>query len=342
MAVIKLLATDLDGTLIGKGAEFHLYEPLCRQISEIRQRHGGVWAICTSRRLGSFHHVFSPMRAMGLTPDFVIARHAYIFRPTRRFGYVPRVFWNIRIAFIQWRLARHANRLVRLCRNGLLDMMPDAYPVRKKPFRFALRFSSEESLRTATRFVQKHIRDFPALKTVRFNNTLALIDIPFTKGLAVAEIARHLDILKDDILTVGNGLNDISMLDGAVSGMTGCPQNSAPEVMKHVSESGGHIAEAPALAGVLDIIRAHQTDHVRSALPDTWQDPTHEQYGKFRTLRSQRETHRTLLFRYVMLWGALLYIVLLVFAHYNLLPFSGVIKMPFNLLLRLIARWTAG
>ena len=95
--VIRLLTTDLDGTLIGGASEFPLYPTFREQLIELRRDHDTVWAICTGRSLPSFRHFFEPMRTMDIRPDFVIIRHAYIFSLTRA-GYVPHILWNLRIA----------------------------------------------------------------------------------------------------------------------------------------------------------------------------------------------------------------------------------------------------
>ncbi len=341
MPTIRLLATDLDDTLIGARSEFHLYETWRQTVQEIRERDNGVWAVCTSRRLRDFHRVFSPMRAMGLRPDFVVARHAYLYRPAGRFGYVPRVLWNAHIWFVHWRLTSRANRLARRCRFRLQDLWPDARFRKGRRFRFSVTFGSEENLLAAGRQMRGILADFPALKVLRFDRTLALLDIPFTKGLAVAEIARHLHLTKESILAVGDGLNDLSMLDGTVAGMTGCPRNARADVMKAVAETGGHIAEAPALVGTLEIVRAHRAGQVRCVLPDGWQDPSDEAYGKNVPLRSRRRAHRSAWLRHACVWGLLLYLIALVFAMHGLLPFSRFIRLPFDLVLRLAARLLA-
>ena len=50
-ADIRLLVTDLDGTLIGSSAEFPLYATLSERIAGLRRDDGMKWAICTGRTI---------------------------------------------------------------------------------------------------------------------------------------------------------------------------------------------------------------------------------------------------------------------------------------------------
>jgi hydroxymethylpyrimidine pyrophosphatase-like HAD family hydrolase len=96
MPAIRLLATDLDGTLLGSTDEFYLYAEFEELLTTLRAQYGTAWAVCTGRRHRSFLRMMSPLHSLGLLPDYVIVRHAYIYKQTR-FGYLPHVGWNARI-----------------------------------------------------------------------------------------------------------------------------------------------------------------------------------------------------------------------------------------------------
>ena len=96
MAAIRLIAIDLDGTLVGRENEFPLYAKLRYLLAELRLGEGTNWAVCTGRRVPSFRRFFLPMQMMGITPDFLIARHAYMYRLRGAFA-LPYLFWNLRM-----------------------------------------------------------------------------------------------------------------------------------------------------------------------------------------------------------------------------------------------------
>ena len=98
---IKLLVTDLDGTLIGSANEFPLYKSFKEHLETLRDSSNTRWVACTGRTFRSFNEFFYPMQSMGIMPDYIIVRHAYILKRTNM-GYVPLLFWNIHIFHMIW------------------------------------------------------------------------------------------------------------------------------------------------------------------------------------------------------------------------------------------------
>jgi hypothetical protein len=165
------------------------------------------------------------------------------------------------------------------------------------------------------------------------------MSIPFTKGLALSELATNIRVAPENILAIGNGHNDISMMDANVAAMTGCPSNSENEVMEVVHGQKGHIAQKAALEGVMEIINAHIQDNVRSELPENYADQHGHRQPKIRKPSSPRKK-REYIFQ-VLLAGAAAYAVLTVFASFGLLPMSGLIMKPYSVLLRVIEKLCA-
>ena len=99
---IKLIATDLDGTLIGRSNEAGLYSRLLDVIDDARRSDNATWVVCTGRSLRSFKRYFAPMAEMGLLPEFIIVKHAYIYQ-ARRSGYAPHRLWNLRTRLITFK-----------------------------------------------------------------------------------------------------------------------------------------------------------------------------------------------------------------------------------------------
>jgi hypothetical protein len=152
--------------------------------------------------------------------------------------------------------------------------------------------------------------------------------VPFTKGLAVSELARHLRISPADTLVIGNGHNDISMLKDEVAGMVGCPVNSEAEVMELVHQRGGHISESSALAGVLDVLDAYLNGAVHSGLPSWWKPPSgrpNPRPAKRRRHQRRPASPRSAGRRLVL---GILAITVIVMAHFGVIPFSDRIMRP--------------
>ena len=111
MNSIGLLATDLDGTLIGSANELPLYADFSDRIARLREDDDAVWVACTGRTFSSFWEFFLPVRRMGIIPDYVIVRHAYIFKRTSM-GFLPHVSWNIAMLVQLWKEGKASRQAI--------------------------------------------------------------------------------------------------------------------------------------------------------------------------------------------------------------------------------------
>ncbi|MBN2301218.1 MAG: HAD-IIB family hydrolase [Lentisphaerae bacterium] len=334
MADIRLIATDLDGTLIGSVNEFPLYAEFNARINEMRKENGLLWVACTGRNFRSYREFFSPMRVMGVMPDFIIISHAYTYSRTA-FGYMPHFLWNVHIRYQMW-----INELaVRDAINEWYDMITGValgvVTIRKQHNRLWLRFDSEDSANVVMDLLRERVKPFGHLRVFKYKKEVDVRSVPFTKGLAVSALAKHLNLDREHILAIGNGHNDISMLDGRVAAMVGCPSNSEAEVMRVVHEFGGHIASKRALGGVLEVMDAYAANSVRSELPDAWEDPEKGYNPRAKPSHGHKHHSRWLLF--LLIVGVITYMALLAFASLDLIPYvSGLIMKPFNLFFAIV------
>ena len=273
MAHIQLLVLDFDGTLLGRRDEFSLYGELAEEIKRLAAWNGAQWTISTGRSQRSFWDVFLPMRMVGLEPDFVVVEHAFIFRRTR-FGYLPHFSWNLRTRYLLWKNRMRIRLAINDWQRKVTIGLRGARTVLKTSSRLCLRFDTQEAADVAGDLLTQEALSHPLLMVFKYLTEVDIRAIPFTKGLAVSELARHLGIGPAGILAIGDGHNDISMLNGSVAAMTGCPMNSEAEVIETVHKAGGHIASVPSMAGVLEIIRATRNGTVNSELPEWWQPPS--------------------------------------------------------------------
>lgn len=335
MAEIRLLATDLDGTIIGSANEISLYGDFRERVNVMRRKHGTVWAACTGRSMRSFEEFFSPMRRMGLMPDYVVIRHAYIYG-LKSFGYVPHFLWNLNIRYQLWLNSLRVRSALAEWHEIVTAGALGVKTLDRRKDRLRMRFSMEEAAVGAEKLLRERAQDHRLLQVFRYMNELDVRIIPFTKGLSLSELARHLEVHADNILAIGDGLNDLSMLDGAVATMTGCPVNAEAEVMEAVHRCGGHIATGRSLDGVLQVLDAYESGEVQSELPEWW---CHPSTGKNPSVRKPRSRRRQRHIPAGVLAVAAFYAILTVFASFNMLPYiSGWVMKPYILLFRLLTR----
>jgi HAD superfamily hydrolase (TIGR01484 family) len=335
-ATIGLLATDLDGTLIGSANELPLYLTFHDRIEHLRAANSTQWAACTGRTFRSFWEFFMPMRRYGVVPDYVIIRHAFIFRMTA-LGYVPHLSWNIGTLFRIWRETKDTSAAIHTWHSTVVGGAIGVRTIARTSTRLAVRFDTEEAAQVAEDMLRLRQREHKHMQIIRSKTEVEVRMVPATKGTALAELARRLKVPADQILAIGNGHNDLSMLDGTVAGMVGCPNNSVFEVMSLIGEVGGHVASHSSLSGVIEIIDAYLSGDVSSELPDGMAPPDsrirpakkHDsKSGKRAGLRRSR----------ILIISGITYAALLVFASFDTIPLSGMIRRPLEQLVDAVVK----
>jgi HAD superfamily hydrolase (TIGR01484 family) len=339
---IRLFVTDADGTLLGRRPEFEQYRAFRVKIDELRTHYRTFWVVCTGRSLRSFNSVFLPMRTFGIVPDYVIARHAYIYEKIR-VGYKPHWLWNIQVLHLQgqdmWRVRRAIPRL----RRAVLSRNPFARVVFQNAMRICFKFDDDGAANFGAEIIHREAKPYKHLQVFHHLREVDVRTVPFTKGLAVTELARHLGVPPGQILVVGDGHNDISMMEMHPAIRTACPSNAAAEVIETVHRTGGHIAGTRSLGGVMDILTAYESGAINSRLPDNWQVSRNTANPLTPPIRAQNRLRQGL-FGFV-LFMAVLYTTLVVLASFGVIPGGAVIMKPYlafiSLLERLIA-WIRG
>lgn len=336
MADIRLIATDLDGTVVGANADFRLYNELREKLVEYRRRNNTVWATCTGRGLSSTEQFIVPMEMMGIKPDFLIVNHAFIYEH-KRFGYFPHIMWNMKIR----KTLRNNHRKVRKAISRWYSLVSGSsygvMTVYRRKTRLRLRFRTEDAAISVEQMIAGDVKEYPYLKVVRDNRELDIFQLPFTKGLAVSELARHLSIDPDAILTIGDGYNDLSMLDQTIAVHTACPSNAESEVKYAVHMNKGHISDKEALLGVLDSMEAYYKGIINSDLPDNWTPVAIKSSSRRPSDTSSLPATQS--FRNLMLFSAVAVTILLVVAWFNVIPFSGYILRPFYVIVRMFEKF---
>ena len=75
-----------------------------------------------------------------------------------------------------------------------------------------------------------------------------------SKGCALRHVGDGLGLAPEEVLAIGDSLNDLSMLDGRHGLRAACVGNADPVVKEAVVKSGGLVAEKPGGEGVVEII----------------------------------------------------------------------------------------
>jgi hydroxymethylpyrimidine pyrophosphatase-like HAD family hydrolase len=118
-----------------------------------------------------------------------------------------------------------------------------------------LRAKNEEEMHRIVEFIERARGDDTKFHYQRNTIYLRFCHADYHKGAVLAELARLLDVPRENIFAAGDHHNDISMLNGEVAGMPACPANAIDEVKTVVQNAGGYIAKQQHGAGVHEALR---------------------------------------------------------------------------------------
>jgi HAD superfamily hydrolase (TIGR01484 family) len=250
---IRLLSTDFDGTIVSRVSE-PVLDRSCLELIRDLQNRGAIWAINTGRSVDLLESGLTDFD-FPIRPDFILTSERDVFRPGKNGA--P---WE---AYGDWneRCAREHRELFTSASSVLAEIVDFVNQQTKARIIYdpegpaGLITTTEEEMDRVTEFIEK-----ARSKNRKFNyqrNTvwLRFCHADYHKGAALAELARLIDVPRENIFAAGDHHNDVSMLDGRVAAMPACPANAIPEVKKAVRSAGGYIASAEHGSGVHEALQ---------------------------------------------------------------------------------------
>jgi HAD superfamily hydrolase (TIGR01484 family) len=255
---IRLISTDFDGTIVSRVSE-PVLDRSCMELIRELQNGGALWAINTGRSVDLLESGLNDFE-FPFRPDFILTSERDVFRPGRNGG-----AWE---AYGDWneRCARDHRELFSASQSVLAEVID--YVNQKTKARViyetegpaGLIASSEDEMERLTEFIEAARAKNPKFNYQRNTVYLRFCHADYHKGAALAELARLIDVPRENIFAAGDHHNDISMLDGKVAAMPACPANAIPEVKDAVRQAGGYIAQREHGAGVQEALQ-HFINH---------------------------------------------------------------------------------
>jgi HAD superfamily hydrolase (TIGR01484 family) len=245
---IRLLSTDFDGTLVCRTGEPFLHTG-CMELIQKLQEQGAVWAINTGRSVDLLESGLLDF-AFPVRPDFILTSERDVFRPGfNGTKWAPFGDWNERCARDHAALFTSASLVL----NQVIEFInrnTKARIIYEGEGPAGLITSSEQEMDQVTEFIDEARRAEPKFHYQRNTIYLRFCHTDYHKGAALAELARLLEISRENIFAAGDNHNDVSMLDGKFASMPSCPANAVAEVKTAVGQAGGYVAESDCGAGV--------------------------------------------------------------------------------------------
>ncbi len=249
---IHLLSVDFDGTLVSRAGE-PVLDGQCMGLIRELQEAGAIWAINTGRSVDLLESGLTDF-SFPIRPDFILTTERDVFRPGQN-GDKWEAFgdWNERCALEHLELFTSASSVLA----EVIDFVNQRTKARvlyNEDHPEGVVANSEEEMDLVAEFIEQARAKHPKLDYQRNTVYLRFCHADYHKGAALAELARLIEVPRENIFAAGDHHNDVSMLDGKFAAMPSCPANAIAEVKTAVRAAGGYVAENPHGAGVYEAL----------------------------------------------------------------------------------------
>ena len=253
MPKIKLLATDYDDTLVPRVGVMGQLSSFKELVNDLRNSSGTQWAIVTGRDFHSLHLILKQFMSRGLKPEFILVSESYIFRWTK-WGYFPDLIWNFKVWWKRKRVRKDIAKHINFWEKEIFTRWPDCKARTSNYANLWYQFATKEEALACESFLKAEISDLPQLQIFRAGLEVYMGVTFCGKGDALNELCRKYKFSLDETFAVGDGDNDMSMLNGSSAKMIACVANACPELKEVVQKASGYQAKNSDLEGVVESI----------------------------------------------------------------------------------------
>jgi hydroxymethylpyrimidine pyrophosphatase-like HAD family hydrolase len=246
-----LIALDFDGTSAVYEPHLALHPGLLDVLGHLRDQ-GCGWVINSDRFTDTLVEI-AELLPPSLRPDAIMSAQRFIHVRTLSDGYEPLHQWNdsrmemhralwqdISPCFDDWQRGIEADFTIREC---VVNDLVFAYRV------------PEEQNPALRRRMHDHICSWPNAQLSGNHEWSFILHADFSKAGLLEHYCAVRGIGTEKIIAVGDGFNDISMLDASLTRYAGCPADASPEVIAAVRAGGGYVAGRNGPEGTIEVIR---------------------------------------------------------------------------------------
>ena len=246
-----LIALDLDGTSVQYEPRLEMSPVLMEYIRSVAPM-GVKWVMNSDRYFETMVDIAYQLEP-DVQPAAILSCQRFIYLLNGENKYVSYERWNNK----QTNCHRLLWDKIESCFNDWKKIIEKKFTILSSVINdqvFAYMVPDEE-----TTGLRECMRDFispwPEARVSGNQEWTFVLHSSFSKAGVLSKCADLFEVESRSIIAVGDGINDISMLDGSVANMTGCPSNAAREVIDTVTAAGGMLADSDAAAGTMQILK---------------------------------------------------------------------------------------
>lgn len=257
-AAIRLIAFDLDGTVLERGE--YIDKDFCRALH--RAAAAGIRSTTATGRPLDFQLDLLRWHGLGEiagVPHALIAdeRELFILQDG---AYRPHTAWNDRIRAEWDGLVRPALALMELVYARVLAagyavryMFDEAWA--RARGNVSLGLTGRDAAIQVVSWLEELVSRAGLPLAVNRNGTLVqLYPASAGKGNVLRELARLWQLAPEEILAIGDSLNDLCMLDGRHGFRCATVANADPIIIELVASRGGHLSTQRCARGALEAL----------------------------------------------------------------------------------------
>ncbi len=246
-----ILCFDFDGTLVHPQSD-PVFHPGLGQMIQLLRSQGAAWVINTGRSLSQ---TIEGMAQHGIysEPDFIIAQECDIYKPGFFSRWTDYGSWNRLARRAQERFVKEHQAPLQAIKQ-MVETQTDASFLTGAEGEIGIVGSNDAELDGICAYIDTHAQQFPDIGYHRNGIYLRFSHSGYSKGTALSELARLLNLDSSACFAAGDNFNDLSMLDPRHARMIACPGNAVDPVKHIVHSRGGFIANRVASEGMMEAL----------------------------------------------------------------------------------------
>ncbi len=256
---IRCIVLDFDGTILDYGDPPVFFDAAVVEILNDLPGRDILWCANSGRDFEDQQRVLARSVEMGLRhlPDALICSESMIFLRDDDDSFVPLEPWNSSVTDALLSFHRDVQKEL----EPFLGLIRETY--RPDPIvwhELGTAFLIDDGDRKPRKLFHdllNYLAPLPDAMVTMNGGWVAVHMHQLGKGNALAEYARARGFTADQLLAVGDHLNDLNMLNGRPARHVGCPGDAVPEVRQAVRKAGGIVGSLPGPTGTVDVLRSY-------------------------------------------------------------------------------------